>query len=359
MKKDTNRLIVIGNGFDLAHQLPTDYASFIYDLELNKIKKFGEALNDYSSEWDSDKDFFTYVLNKNTPNSISKNRTILNTFFKNNKGKRTELASFISFNSGEFNRYTKNSFLTQVINQNAINNWVDIEDLYYSQILGSMRGDQVRLTQSSVSYIKKINEGLEFISIKLEKYLIKETASVNHFSQMQKIFDKSVHFNKTIVLNFNYTNTFEKYCQGIDNCEIINIHGQLNDKDNPIIFGAGDENHSLYPKIVEMNNEELLQNVKSMKYLLNDNYKRLIVLLKERDYDVEIVGHSCGISDRTLLKEIFMNDLCKEINIYHHEGKKSFTSSVYGISRYFDNNVQMRKKVKDFDPNLVIPQFKG
>ena len=40
-----NRLIIIGNGFDLAHGLPTSYKDFIDDFWKNIKNKFGHLIN--------------------------------------------------------------------------------------------------------------------------------------------------------------------------------------------------------------------------------------------------------------------------------------------------------------------------
>jgi hypothetical protein len=39
---EVNRLIILGNGFDLAHGLETSYRDFIYDYCLNFIKNVSE-----------------------------------------------------------------------------------------------------------------------------------------------------------------------------------------------------------------------------------------------------------------------------------------------------------------------------
>ena len=45
----------------------------------------------------------------------------------------------------------------------------------------------------------------------------------------------------TLILNFNYTQTAKKiYAKNSIN-EVINIHGELSNKNNPIVFGYGDE----------------------------------------------------------------------------------------------------------------------
>jgi hypothetical protein len=126
-----NRLVIIGNGFDLAHGLPTSYRDFIDDYWAN-VKNSNH--ND---------DFISFV-------------DLFDLDFKNTKNLH-ELAKFIKqsnekikFSDGEIytehgNNYAtgqyprkhiliyKNSFF-KFINQKNIQNWVDIENEYYRQL---------------------------------------------------------------------------------------------------------------------------------------------------------------------------------------------------------------------------------
>ena len=44
-----------------------------------------------------------------------------------------------------------------------------------------------------------------------------------------------------LVVNFNYTDTASQYLAEFPDESLINIHGELSNADNPIIFGYGDE----------------------------------------------------------------------------------------------------------------------
>ncbi len=72
---------------------------------------------------------------------------------------------------------------------------------------------------------------------------------------------------------------------------------------------------------------------------------------------IEIFGHSCGLSDRTLLKYIFNNESIKSIMLYHYPDKKGYTQKTYDIWRHFDNAHQFRMKLKPFNESDIMPQI--
>jgi len=68
------------------------------------------------------------------------------------------------------------------------------------------------------------------------------------------------------------------------------------------------------------------------------------------------MGHSCGISDRTLLKLLFEHKKCLSIKIYYHKIDSvtdNYSDVVRNISRNFTDKSLMRRKVinkKDSSP---------
>ena len=155
-------------------------------------------------------------------------------------------------------------------------------------------------------------------------------------------------------LNFNYTFTLENYIDSINKIipSTINyIHGELDSRENPIIFGFGDEHDKHYLEFEDEKNNELFKHIKSFKYFKTSNYHNLIRFIEDADYQVYIIGHSCGLSDRTMLKEIFENEKCKSIKIFYHS-KSSFDNDyiekTMEISRHFEDKGLMRKKIVSF-----------
>lgn len=358
--KKLNRLIIIGNGFDLAHGYKTSYKDFLFHIIFKRLLEFKQAI-----------DSKTY--NKHKPPSQFHFRTDLGpieypVFLKRIFAFEEQIKSNTEDLFGQIQEFIKGSGFTLVIpsqlidriyNDTHLKNWVDIEEAYFSLVKRIIyHKSDLTLSHSEITHIKLLNDSLAFLTKELEQYLLGCTGKKVIIDDMAMKFNRS-GYETTYILNFNYTTTFTQYFEETNVYEVINIHGELGNKNNPIIFGVGDENHTIYPQIVESNVDETLHNVKSLKYLETTNYRALKMATDETLFDIDVIGHSCGISDRTLLKEIFNHTNCSDINIYHHNGLSSYNSSIYGASRYFSNNYEMRQKIRPYNPALTIPQIRN
>ena len=154
----------------------------------------------------------------------------------------------------------------------------------------------------------------------------------------------------SLILNFNYTDTIYKYTDD-SRIRVNFIHGKINDSANPIIFGFGDELDSDYKKIEEAKEKGFLDYMKSFGYSKNSNYHNLIRFISSDNYQVYILGHSCGLSDRTMLNMIFEHDNCKSIKIFYHgtSEKNNHTELTQEISRHFHNEGKMRERIVPLD----------
>ncbi|OFY22564.1 MAG: hypothetical protein A2W98_09390 [Bacteroidetes bacterium GWF2_33_38] len=135
------------------------------------------------------------------------------------------------------------------------------------------------------------------------------------------------------------------------------IHGKLNNESNPIIFGYGDEIDSYHEKIEQLNNNDFLKNFKSFGYSMTRNYQDLFKFLgmgnRKLKYEVHIMGHSCGLSDRVLLNGIFEHENCEKIKIYYHqkdEFSNDYVEKRMDISRHFkaESKGKMRLIIDSF-----------
>ncbi|WP_220485252.1 AbiH family protein, partial [Flavobacterium sp. SOK18b] len=116
-----NRLVIIGNGFDLAHGLPTSYKDFIVDYWINVLKE----LHDNHSYGDS-----LFVSN------IS--RIMNNPDAKLDWQKSVYDFETLKYFISRYERYCTleftNNFFLNINNQINIENWVDIENEYYKKL---------------------------------------------------------------------------------------------------------------------------------------------------------------------------------------------------------------------------------
>src|SRR5690606_25108531 len=155
----------------------------------------------------------------------------------------------------------------------------------------------------------------------------------------------------TLILNFNYTSTIENYSKlslekfNDDDIAVNHIHGQLNNPKNPLVFGFGDELDSDYQKMELENINGFFEYIKSFWYFKTSNYHDLVRFIDSDDFQVYILGHSCGLSDRTMLNMIFEHSQCKSIKIFYHgtKEKNNYTALTHEISRHFRSKGEMRK----------------
>ena len=425
-----NRIIIIGNGFDLAHGLKTSYADFIYQYwkeKYNNTKGRPELIPDPLIER------FNGNIN-NIQNAIIE--ILGNDFYMLKDGK--DILEKLFSNNTSIKRLVTPFFyiLCQNVSQK---NWVDIEESYYQLVLyqaykkmGIRKQEPFPIHEITNNIpIGKLNEQLEFIGKKLKDYLWNATENAYSFNEMQSIFKESIEvkdidpskFNlyieyckelasinqdelvkywternviidkanqtlqdfinsgidiekyvegkfgfgleqivfpyQTLFLNFNYTNIADLYKDCISNVSVIHIHGRIHE-DNSLIFGYGDEKDDDFKLIQNTKDNEFLQNFKSIRYLESERYKNLLKFIESAPYQIFILGHSCGNSDRTLLNILFEHKNCLSIKPYYHkkDKKDNYLDIIQNMSRNFTDMKLMRSRVVNKNSCCPLPQLK-
>ena len=107
-----------------------------------------------------------------------------------------------------------------------------------------------------------------------------------------------------------------------------------------------------------MNENEYLRYFKSLKYLESDNYRHLLQFIESEPYQIYIMGHSCGNSDRTLLNTLFEHDNCVSIKpyFYQNDGSDNYLDLIQNISRNFTDMKKMRDRVVNKTYCKPLPQ---
>lgn len=168
--------------------------------------------------------------------------------------------------------------------------------------------------------------------------------------------------DQILLLNFNYTTTADMYLYKNSGFEVNHIHGKLGDDLNHIIFGYGDEMDDDYKTISKLNDNDYLTNIKSIRYLETDKYRQLLRFINSDYYQIYIMGHSCGNSDRTLLNTLFEHPKCVSIKPFYYqwqdeqgEWRDNYIEIIQNISRNFNSMQTMRDRVvnKEFCRPLV------
>ncbi|MDP1746350.1 MAG: AbiH family protein [Bacteroidota bacterium] len=353
-----NKLILIGNGFDLAHDLKTSYSHFMLWY-----------LNKGFSQHRASLSFEDNLMEIAKMDSLSKEFKTLNDF------QNTRKYGIVNF---------KNVFFEELINHTSLNNWVDIESKYYNSLTSLYkRLEASNYSQKAFSLIlrelKDLNNCFNNIKIELREYLMtidvvldkKNEDIIGHLREKPSNSHAAtrktgiIEHCETHILNFNYTSTIENYLNKEEKNFVTNnyIHGKLDDEGNPIIFGYGDEMHQYYDKIEQLDLDEFLMHIKSFGYFKTTNYQNLANFIDSGPYNVHIMGHSCGLSDRVLLNSIFENDNCYKVKIFYHQ--KNSTDNDYfektqRISRHFkaSSKGKMRTRIIPYSESVPLIKFK-
>lgn len=351
-----NKIILIGNGFDLAHGLKTSYADFIKWY----WNEWGMRLLRASTYEESD-EFCSFESNL----KVEGHRL---TWFQLQQCHYIEKEDF--FRPGDGNKIVKqirskeycqfkykSPFFKQINNSIETKGWVDIENEYYSILVEE---------KAFGNHYFTLNKQLDFLREKLIEYLTQEsqmkTSIIEGIKEKlycpiqlkeieiarQKEFVLSDCSTSSIMLlNFNYTNTLLRYIEDSSNVVLNYIHGHI-EKPQSVIFGYGDELDGNYNRLKEQNNNECLRHMKSINYLESDNYRKMLEFIESAPFQVCIMGHSCGRSDRTLLNTLFEHRNCVSIKPYYHQksdGTDNYIELVQNISRNFTDMKLMRDRV--------------
>ena len=300
-----NRIILIGNGFDLAHGLKTRYADFIDWFWKEEMKDFCPSKDKKDNEPQQ---------KKNIGNAYEDD------FIKAKIDNWTDVGKF----KKQIEEY-RNNFLRVIEQSRNTHNWADIEELYFEELIKAKNiylelKNRDKKEDAELS-VKKLNDDFDKIKYKLREYLQQEYENLELNGGLKTEFEKIIFPDKantgtTLLLTFNFTETEQNYKGGT----IKHIHGVLADF-KTMIFGYGDEYGDESKAIENLNYNEFLKNVKSIKYNETDTYRYVMNFIDENEYEIVILGHSCGLCDRTLLNNLFENKNCKNIKVYYHQNE--------------------------------------
>ena len=416
-----NRIIIIGNGFDLAHQLATRYEDFINwyweDRGSYLVGSFGNHIDDglcsfklkeevglagwyYVWGWYyriSPRDYSLRDLVEVAKTDTKVCEFTVHSIFFTEICKSIEEKGWVDIEA-EYYRMLNSVYLSSpeklnnefaIVRAKLIEYLTSIQDsnINDSIVNQATRGCMMAPFSAKEIAIEAQNKWIEFVkrriynedlveNIKLYKPLdAKErNEKVDEFRtnwqwQINDMGLESIdegalpadmlYPDRVMLLNFNYTKTADMYMPNDDyHFPINHIHGHL---DNPesVIFGYGDELDNKYQEISSLNNNELLKNIKSIRYLEDVNYRNVLEFVESAPYQIYIMGHSCGTSDRTLLNTLFEHPNCVSIKTFYYqndEGQDNYIEIVQNISRNFSNAQKMRDRVVNKTFCQPLPQ---
>ena len=392
-------MLIIGNGFDLAHKLPTSYKDFLKFVE--EVQDFVE-FRKVAKNMARSKKYFNFLLEFSTTKSGIKCISDICNFSKDNL--------WIDY----FNRYLNDD------NLSFKENWIDfeLEISKFVQVLDSMNKSKnhcikndyeifinnnysFKAKTSDVSFLenlypnliknhhasfflaenkkgylieltffnnlkKQLTNDLNYLIRCLEIYLSCYINTLNNKIRIKEIDELSSNIN--YVLSFNYTNTYER------------LYGNNKDVKYDYIHGKADLNHSLescslvlgideYLDETEKNeNIDFIQFKKYFQRIYKKTGCEYINLLEDlnESLNIYIFGHSLDITDKDVLHKLITNSSSKTTIYYHDDDsyKKQIANLVRVLSQdvlidsVYGKNPRIKfvkqKKVKESEEKSIV-----
>lgn len=395
-----NRLVLIGNGFDLAHKLPTSYKDFFYWYWRYRFNNIHDEYTNTSED---------VLCSLTTLRFESWHMLMFHNHIQLTAMNGEQLYPWLC--DKKFFTIKYSQLFDRIRNCVETKGWVDIENEYYEllkkYVLENAPESQIEDLNKQLYYLQELLveylKGIEILDkiakgeIRHKIYDVFKTTDISLGGQnalkehiesgferderewqwlfhsygydclfsdrvdtYRQMYEKKTNIlneeeppmelmlpNHIMLLNFNYTHTADLYCKKRDIFTVNQIHGNLKQPQS-VIFGYGDELDDNYKSIVDKNENKFLGNIKSIKYLEADNYRKLLSFIESEPYQILIMGHSCGNSDRTLLNTLFEHKNCVSIKPYYHQIDKdhdNYIELVQNISRNFKDMKLMRDRV--------------
>lgn len=309
------KVLIIGNGFDLAHNLPTRYSDFLRiccDANATKI-----------------------TWNDNSIESIAFNRKKVN---------KNEIQGFAeSLGEKKWNQFKGSARCYWIKHfqerQSVIGgNWLDFEEeikKVLDFLVKEMAGDKDNIfninacsNQILVEYCKRwhfdviattYRKLFEKLKLEEEKLVYSLDIYMHDYIEKRNIEPISYFERKKFdkILSFNYTNIYSsKYKKDIECCY---IHGKSTGYNNTNIVLGFDDHYINGTKVIP----EIIPFEKYYQRIINNNDNQYFQWLddidKEDNNEIFIYGHSLAPSDGDILRKFILKDNIKTTIYYYNE----------------------------------------
>ena len=377
-KSQVNNILVVGNGFDLHHYLPTRYKDFINVIKrLFELEEIGKI--DFCN-------FLAYIYGTKSP--LNQHGNYIGECYRVHKDEIDKIVLDYAVHAKIINSAKANVWMKYFLHREEnTGGWIDFEKEIaqvleaFSEAIDTLnemckKVDKLyktyeldrRNTSFETLYIldkfpeifenyngtmilkaefwnKAELEGtIENIKVNEEKivdYLYMQLRElkkilvlyIQEFVQKIAVNKKSQCFlfeNVDAVISFNYTNTYSLLYN--DNIKVFYIHGNANR--NNIVLGINDDESDQLDK---MN----LRFVKFKKYyqrIINNTFVDYKTLIGEGEACVlHFVGHSLDKTDRDIIKSLINSENVVKSIIYYHD-KNSYSQLIINLVSLFGKN---------------------
>jgi hypothetical protein len=363
------KILIIGNGFDLFHHLPTKYGHFMSimkTIEKNNFSKdisfedlFGSFFKDenqidYKLIAENYKVAqFKFELDKINDLKVSLHNNLWYKYFKN----VIEIETWIDFEVEVENVLKQLSILikSETPQFKKINNYRDVPINYSDFCLFGIiehKYDDKELFSIPEKYVDKRRLGIKIghilrdLSGSFESFIIifnQYLVDVLGVFYENKSHEQIIPFNLiNEIYTFNYTPTLEKF-YGIAKSKVVYLHGEMNadSEIQNLVFGVSEIPDDV--KIIKAYDfAKYYQKINK-----NSNKKFIKIPLDKTNRQNEtvfyIIGHSLDKSDREYIKDLFKfldfdkNERAKICVFYHNDHDRE--NKLKNLFNIIDKNV--------------------
>lgn len=338
--ENSNNILVIGNGFDLAHGLKTRYNDFIAYM---RNKKYDGRLDDpYAKEIKSivgveKNGFINYFLEyiNAVPGWVDMERLIKRIIdqFQDLFEHYREYLYDKLFLAGKMPPE-----LYDVLQKfNLTKNICYSRDVASRFSLDAYKGKYGLNTEE---IIQMLREQLDGLIRALECYLILET-ELNPIDK-NKVKKQIAKINPSYVISFNYTTTYRLY--GINDDDVFHVHGKILSEPNNMVLGFNDEDPENLDFVYFKKYFQRIQ--KRTGYIDEGKFAHSITteihtdgkntLKRNPESVAHFYGHSMDETDKDLIQKI--DSLSKKLVIYYLN-QEDYEKKVINLIKIFGKDV--------------------
>lgn len=373
-------ILLLGNGFDLWHNLPTSYACFLHtvnylkdnsQIDFNTIndvfkqdelqlkeKQIKTCYEQYKSIYYKiklDKEKINFLIEKASSNmwfnyfSQSLNRDIgwidfekeiarvinaIRLYIKkenkvNKNDSQIAITREISYILKNFDFFIEIHYEEKSHNRSSYR--TSIQKEYILEEPFGSKNYMINSKKIAETLYESLNELSEMLDVYLECFVEKplNTMQKSYYKWKKHTFD-----DVSVVITFNYTNTYEKL---YSNKNVHHIHGTV---DNKIVLGINPDD---YDKVGTVDTTFICFKKYYQRMILrtDDSYRKFINSIKDYVLPIDnlnIIGHSLDITDQDIIKDLFK--MTDNITIYYHNQS--------ALEQYIKNLIEIYGK-DDFD----------
>lgn len=314
------KILVIGNGFDIEHNLPTSYRDFLNFcnsiLELNGLSSMSGL-----DKLKSSQKKYIEKIKTNKPLEDKFLELLKDNYLLNYFNRQAEKENWVDLEGFLDEIVTALSHIEKQLSTVEETMYIVNTDHRIYQII-----EELGLTKMCGNCFNKIKLNaihetlcvcLDRFSIALELYICKFVNSTS----LDGIAPDIIEFDATNVLVFNYSNTYERMYGGVHWNEAISyIHGMARNngnKNSNIILGITSLQAQAEKKVHYVEFEKYFQRITKKT---GSEYKKWLLSGEQENQEIEIAffGHSLDSTDGDVIED-FLECKKAKITIFYHD----------------------------------------